>query len=57
MKMTNDYLHCVDLDSTQVLAHNRVGFFSKRRDLFSLLPEACNSLEDHGVHKVDGALY
>jgi hypothetical protein len=31
--MTNGDLHCVDLNSTQVLAYNRVGLFSKRRDL------------------------
>jgi hypothetical protein len=53
----NDSLHCVDLNSTQVLAYNRVDFFSKRRDLLSLPPEAGDSLEDHRVNKVDGGLY
>jgi len=56
MTMTNDYLRCVNLNSTQVLAYNRVDLCSKRRALLTLLPEACDSLEDHRVHKVDGSL-
>lgn len=57
MTMTNDCLHCVNLNSAQVLAHNRVDISSKIRDLLTLLPEACDSLKDHREHKVDGGLY
>ena len=57
MTVTNDYLHCVNLNSAQVLADNGVDISSKIRDLLTLLPEACNSLEDHRVHKVDRGLY
>ena len=39
-----DDLHYVYLNSTQVLTYNRVKPSSKRRDLLSLAPEACNRL-------------
>lgn len=55
--MTNVDLHNVDFNSVQVLVYDRVNLFSKRRDLLFLPPEACDSLEDHRVHKVDGGLY
>jgi len=50
-------LHYVDLNSMQVLAYDRVNLFSKRWDLPFLPPEACDSLDDHRVHKVDGGLH
>ena len=57
MRMTNDDSHCVDLNSTDVLADNRIELLSKRRDLLSLSLEASDRLEDHRVHKIDGGLY
>lgn len=55
--MTNEDLHNVDLNPTQVLAYNRVNLFSERRDLLSLPPETCDGVEDHRVYKVNGGLY
>jgi hypothetical protein len=55
--VTNGDLRCVNLNSTQVLAYNRVDLSTERRDLRSFSPEACDRLQGHRVRKVDGGLY